>query len=70
LDAAVREIGSNAGAVLGSMGTPASIVQREANTLACIDGFLLTVWLATAALVFAALIGRVPPGPFTPASEN
>ena len=44
-------------------------VQREANTLAYIDGFWLTVWFAIAALGLVALIGRPPPGPFTPKSD-
>jgi DHA2 family multidrug resistance protein len=51
-----------------ALGSLSAIVQREANTLAYIDGFWLTVWFAIAALVLAALIGRAPPGPFTPKS--
>jgi DHA2 family multidrug resistance protein len=47
----------------------AALVQREANTLACIDGFWLTVWFAIVALALVALIGRAPPGPFTPKSS-
>jgi DHA2 family multidrug resistance protein len=49
-----------------SVGTLASLVQREANTLAYIDGFWLTVWLAIAALGCVALMTAAPPGPFTP----
>ncbi|MBR0844483.1 MFS transporter [Bradyrhizobium liaoningense] len=49
-----------------AVGTLASIVQREANVLAYIDGFWLCFWLAIAALGFVALITRAPPGPFTP----
>ncbi|MDB5566601.1 MAG: transporter, partial [Tardiphaga sp.] len=52
------------------VGTLASLVQREANTLAYIDGFWLTVWLAIAALVCVSLIGNAPPGPFTPKSRG
>ncbi|RJF76570.1 MFS transporter [Rhodopseudomonas palustris] len=49
-----------------SVGTLAGLVQRQANTLAYLDGFWLTFWCAIAALICAALIGRSPPGPFTP----
>lgn len=49
-----------------SVATLASLVQREANTLAYIDGFWLTVWLAIAALGCVALMTAAPPGPFTP----
>ncbi|WP_424627474.1 MFS transporter [Bradyrhizobium sp. SYSU BS000235] len=49
-----------------SIATLASRVQREANVLAYIDGFWLTVWFAIAGLAFTAFIGRSPPGPFTP----
>jgi DHA2 family multidrug resistance protein len=51
-----------------ALGSLSAIVQREANTLAYIDGFWLTVWFAIAALALAALIARAPPGPFTPKS--
>jgi MFS transporter, DHA2 family, multidrug resistance protein len=44
----------------------ASLVQREANVLAYIDGFWLCFWLAIAGLVMTACITRAPPGPFTP----
>jgi MFS transporter, DHA2 family, multidrug resistance protein len=47
--------------------TLSSLVAREANTLAYIDGFWLCFWLAMAALFLTALITRAPPGPFTPA---
>jgi DHA2 family multidrug resistance protein len=49
-----------------ALGSLSATVQREANTLAYIDGFWLTVWFAIAALALVALIGRAPPGPFTP----
>jgi DHA2 family multidrug resistance protein len=50
-----------------ALGTLSALVQREAYTLAYIDGFWLCVWLAMAALGFTALITRAPPGPLTPA---
>ncbi|UZE47814.1 MFS transporter [Rhodopseudomonas sp. P2A-2r] len=49
-----------------SVGTLASRVAREANTLAYIDGFWLTVWFAIAALICVSLMSAAPPGPFTP----
>ena len=49
--------------------TLASAVQREANTLAYVDGFWLTVWFAVAALVCAAMIGTAPAGPLSPEQE-
>jgi DHA2 family multidrug resistance protein len=52
------------------LGSLSAIVQREANTLAYIDGFWLTVWFAIAALGTVALIGKAPVGPFTPKSSN
>jgi DHA2 family multidrug resistance protein len=52
-----------------ALGLLSATVQREANTLAYIDGFWLTVWFAIAALGLVALIGRPPPGPFTPKSD-
>ena len=51
-----------------ALGLLSSIVQREANTLAYIDGFWLTVWFAIAALAVSALIGRSPQGPLSPRS--
>jgi DHA2 family multidrug resistance protein len=48
----------------------ASIVQREANTLAYIDGFWLTVWFAIAAFAVSALIGPSPQGPLSPRSAR
>ncbi|HEY8333051.1 MAG TPA: arabinose ABC transporter permease, partial [Tardiphaga sp.] len=48
------------------VGTLAALVQREANTLAYVDGFWLTVWFAIAALICVALMSAAPPGPFTP----
>ena len=50
-----------------AMDTLSSLVAREANTLAYIDGFWLCFWLAMAGLGVTALITRAPPGPFTPA---
>jgi DHA2 family multidrug resistance protein len=44
-----------------------SLVARESNVLAYIDGFWLTFWLAIAALGIVTLMTRAPPGPFTPA---
>ena len=51
-----------------ALGVLSSIVQREANTLAYIDGFWLTVWFAIIALVLSALIGPSPQGPLSPRS--
>jgi len=51
-----------------ALGLLSSIVQREANTLAYIDGFWLTVWFAIIALVLAAMIGASPQGPLSPRS--
>ncbi|QUS38071.1 MFS transporter [Tardiphaga alba] len=53
-------------AVARSVGTLASMVQKQANTLAYIDGFWLTFWFAIAGLVCVSLIGRAPIGPFSP----
>ncbi|MTV17524.1 MULTISPECIES: MFS transporter [Bradyrhizobium] len=50
-----------------AVGTLAALVQREANTLAYIDGFWLCFWLAILALVLVALITRAPQGPLSPA---
>lgn len=50
-----------------AVGTLASTVAREANTLAYIDGFWLTVGFAIAGLLCVAMIGQAPKGPFTPA---
>jgi DHA2 family multidrug resistance protein len=50
-----------------ALGTLSAFVQREANTLAYIDGFWLCFWLAITALLVTAFITRAPPGPFTPA---
>ncbi|MHC1945680.1 MFS transporter [Bradyrhizobium sp. UFLA06-06] len=49
-----------------AVGTLAALVQREANTLAYIDGFWLCFWLAILALVLVALITRAPAGPLSP----
>jgi DHA2 family multidrug resistance protein len=46
--------------------TLSSLVAREANVLAYIDGFWLTFWIAMLGLGFTALMTRAPPGPFTP----
>jgi MFS transporter, DHA2 family, multidrug resistance protein len=46
--------------------TLAATVQREANTMAYVDGFWLTVCFAVAALICAAMIGTAPPGPLSP----
>ena len=51
-----------------AVGTLAALVQREANTLAYIDGFWLCFWLAIAALVLVAFITRAPQGPLSPGS--
>jgi DHA2 family multidrug resistance protein len=53
-----------------SVGTLSSMVQREANTLAYIDGFWLTVWFAIAALICVSLMSAAPPGPFTPKARS
>jgi DHA2 family multidrug resistance protein len=53
-------------ALARSVGTLSGMVQRQANTLAYIDGFWLTFWFAIAALVCVSLIGQAPVGPFTP----
>jgi DHA2 family multidrug resistance protein len=50
-----------------AVGTLAALVQREANTLAYIDGFWLCFWLAILALVLVAFIMRAPQGPLSPA---
>lgn len=47
-----------------ALGTLSSLVAREANVQAYIDGFWLTFWLAIVALGVVALITRCPPGPF------
>jgi MFS transporter, DHA2 family, multidrug resistance protein len=49
-----------------AVNTLAALLQREANTLAYIDGFWLTFWLAIAAMGCAAFIGETPPGAFKP----
>jgi DHA2 family multidrug resistance protein len=46
--------------------TLAALVQREANTLAYIDGFWLTFCFALLGLVSVALMTAPPAGPFTP----
>jgi DHA2 family multidrug resistance protein len=60
-----------AGAAMGrAVGTLAGLVQREANTLAYIDGFWLCFWIAMLALFLVALIKRAPQGPLTPVPFN
>ncbi|QOZ30427.1 MFS transporter [Bradyrhizobium sp. CCBAU 53421] len=60
--------GHGVGAATGrAVGTLAALVQREANTLAYIDGFWLCFWLAILALFLVALITRAPQGPLSPA---
>ncbi len=49
-----------------AVGLLASLVQREANVLAYIDGFWLCFWSAIAGLVTVACMTRAPAGPFTP----
>jgi DHA2 family multidrug resistance protein len=49
-----------------ALGTLSAFVQREAYTLAYIDGFWLCFWLAITALCCTALITRAPPGPLSP----
>ncbi|MGY3531590.1 MFS transporter [Bradyrhizobium sp. USDA 4452] len=56
-------IGAAAGRAVGTL---AALVQREANTLAYIDGFWLCFWLAILALFLVALITRAPQGPLSP----
>lgn len=56
-------------AIARGVGTLASVVQREANVLAYIDGFWLTFGFAIAGLLVTALITKAPPGPLTPASR-
>ncbi|WP_050404322.1 MFS transporter [Bradyrhizobium embrapense] len=59
--------GHGIGAAAGrAVGTLAALVQREANTLAYIDGFWLCFWLAILALFLVALITRAPQGPLSP----
>jgi MFS transporter, DHA2 family, multidrug resistance protein len=49
-----------------ALGSLSTLVARESNVLAYIDGFWLTFWLAITALGVLALITRAPPGPLTP----
>ncbi|MCC8964026.1 MFS transporter [Bradyrhizobium sp. Pear76] len=59
--------GHGIGTAMGrAVGTLAALVQREANTLAYIDGFWLCFWLAMLALFLVALITRAPQGPLSP----
>jgi MFS transporter, DHA2 family, multidrug resistance protein len=50
-----------------AVGSLSTLVARESNVLAYIDGFWLTFWIAILALGVVAFIARAPPGPFTPA---
>jgi MFS transporter, DHA2 family, multidrug resistance protein len=43
-----------------------SLVQRESNVLAYIDGFWLTFWIAIVAIALVSLMTRAPQGPFSP----
>jgi DHA2 family multidrug resistance protein len=49
-----------------ALGSLSALVQRESNVLAYIDGFWLTFSLAIAAIGFASLMTRAPPGPLAP----
>lgn len=49
-----------------ALGTLAATVQREAFTLAHIDAFQLSFWVAVGALLLVACMGAPPPGPFAP----
>ncbi|WP_431272180.1 hypothetical protein [Dankookia sp. P2] len=54
-----------AGAAQGrALGTLAATVQREAFTLAHIDAFRLSFWVAIGALLLVTCMGTSPPGPF------
>lgn len=46
----------------------AQMVAREANVLAYIDAFQVTVWGALAGILIVALLGRAPAGPLSPRS--
>jgi DHA2 family multidrug resistance protein len=59
---------SGSGAAARATATLAAAVQREANTIAYIDAFWLTTWLAIAALVCVAFMTAPPVGPFSPRS--
>jgi DHA2 family multidrug resistance protein len=49
-----------------ALGELASLVEREANVLAYIDGFWLCFWFAIAGLLVISLMIPAPRGPFTP----
>jgi DHA2 family multidrug resistance protein len=51
------------------VGILAELVQREATTLAFINGFWLTAWFAIAGLIVVAFIGPAPSGPFSPTKD-
>ena len=58
--------GDDAGsAAARAIGLLASLVQREANVLAYIDGFRLCFWFSIAGLFVVACMTRAPAGPFT-----
>ncbi|MDE1993396.1 MAG: MFS transporter [Rhizobiaceae bacterium] len=61
---------SQAGAASHGMGAVASIVQREANVLAYIDGFWITFLAAIAGLFVVALMSRSPAHPLTHHAVN
>ncbi|WP_206667675.1 MFS transporter [Muricoccus nepalensis] len=49
-----------------ALATLAATVQREAFTLAHIDAFRLSFWVAVGTVALVAFMGASPPGPFTP----
>lgn len=49
-----------------ALGTLTATVQREAFTLAHIDAFRLSFWVAVGGLLPVACMGASPPGPFAP----
>jgi DHA2 family multidrug resistance protein len=65
--------GSGPGSTQGNtvtrgIGVLASLVQREANVLAYIDGFWITFWAAIAGLFVVSLMAPSPPHPLTKAT--
>jgi DHA2 family multidrug resistance protein len=69
LSSAFARHGSGSGVASGqATSTLTSMVQREANVLSYIDGFWLTFWFASAALVIVAFLHQAPPGPLSPGS--
>ncbi|SEI23359.1 Major Facilitator Superfamily protein [Tardiphaga sp. OK245] len=49
-----------------SLSALATTIQKEAYTLAYIDGFWLSFWAAIGALLLVAMMKAAQPGPFTP----